>query len=107
MNITRQAAAAGVKRLIITSSLSSLADMNKPELFYTNAVLTDKDFNPATVEETLSGKHNPFWVYCAVKALSERAVWKFADEHPEIDISTSKQSFCTRKRHSTDAYLFA
>lgn len=90
MNITRQVVAAGVKKLIITSSIASLPDMSKTELFYTNAVLTDKDFNPATVEEALSGKHDPFWIYCASKGLSEKAARKFASEHPELDITTSK-----------------
>lgn len=89
MNIARQAVAAGVKKLVITSSIASLPDMNRVELFYSNAVLTDKDFNPATVEEALSGEHDPFWVYCASKGLSEKAVRKLAEEHPELDLTTS------------------
>lgn len=44
-----------------------------------------------TKEELLSGEHDSdaVWVYGAVKTLNEQAIWKFADDHPEVDISTS------------------
>ena len=29
-------------------------------------------------------------IYVAAKVLEELAVWKFADEHPDIDITTSE-----------------
>lgn len=49
------------------------------------------DWNPATTEQVLSGKHNknPLWLHGAVKSLAEQEIWKFADEHPELDVTTS------------------
>lgn len=96
MNLIRQATAAGVKRLIITSSIGSIMNFNTDSTFYNDIVLTDQDWNPATVEEALSGKYNEFWIYCAAKTASERAVRKFEDEHPEVDITTSEQSLLYR-----------
>lgn len=91
MNIIRQAAAAGVKRLVITGSVSSMFQNDMSERFYRDIVITHEDWNTATVEEAVSGKHDhePYWIYWASKTAADRAVWEFASEHPEIDITTS------------------
>ncbi|KAG6823674.1 hypothetical protein H0H92_009391, partial [Tricholoma furcatifolium] len=73
LNILRQAVKAGISKVVITGSYSATFD----------------DWNPATEEEFLSGAHNenPMWIYCAAKALGERAAWKFANENPSLDLS--------------------
>ena len=45
-----------------------------------------------TKESVLDGTHenDGLWVYSASKAIAERELWKFADAHPEVDITTSK-----------------
>lgn len=44
-----------------------------------------------TPEQVLDGSHDSsiFWIYAAVKTIAEQQLWKFADEHPEIDVTTS------------------
>ena len=39
----------------------------------------------------LDGKHNGVHGYMAGKTFAEREIWKYADEHPEIDVTTSSQ----------------
>ncbi|KAL7925231.1 hypothetical protein ACQKWADRAFT_319202 [Trichoderma austrokoningii] len=91
INIARQAARANVKRIIFTSSWSACADMGNPAACSSDYVFTEKDWNPATIEQVLSGKHNknPLWLHGAVKSLAEKEIWKFADEHSEVDVTTS------------------
>ncbi len=51
-----------------------------------------------TVEQVLDGSHDSeaFWIYGAVKTIAEQELWKFADEHPEIDVTTSAFSRALR-----------
>ena len=42
-------------------------------------------------EEVLNSKSfDPLAVYLAEKVLSEQAVWEFADQHPDLEITTSR-----------------
>lgn len=68
--------------------MQNLDDENES---HSNKVLTENDWNPVTREQVLSGEHDSdaFWVYGAVKTIAERELWKFADVHPEVDITTS------------------
>ena len=59
---------------------------------YSDRVLTDKDWGPTTEEEALASEHEPFWVYCTAKVVSEKEVWKFAEAHPQMDVTTSEDS---------------
>ena len=43
-----------------------------------------------TREDISKEETNTFVLYQAAKTVAERELWKFADEHPEIDITTSK-----------------
>jgi len=88
LNIVRQATNVGVKRIVVTSSLAALTDVITD--FYVGRKYTDEDWNEATREEVLDGTHenDGMWVYCASKAIAERELWKFADAHPEVDITT-------------------
>jgi len=40
----------------------------------------------------LQGEHDPLWIYNAAKTIAEQEIWKFADEHPEVDITTINPS---------------
>ena len=94
LNILRQAAAAGVKRVVVTSSIVTAINFSAPPTttLYGIKEFTDKDWNPATREEALTGEHDSMWVYCAAKTIAERGVWAFADKHPEVDVTTSKST---------------
>ncbi|TDL27081.1 NAD-P-binding protein [Rickenella mellea] len=85
-NILRQALAVGVHKIVITSSY--VTSKHDPALLLSDHVFTDKEWNPATMEEALDETRNIYWVYDAAKTLAERAIWQFADEHPEMDITT-------------------
>jgi len=53
--------------------------------------LLSSDWNEVTKEQVLDGTHgadDAMWVYAASKAVAERELWKFADAHPEVDITT-------------------
>lgn len=46
-------------------------------------------YGRATPEDLINGDHDPFYVYNGTKILAEAAAWKFAEEHPELDLATS------------------
>ncbi|KAI5119396.1 hypothetical protein M0805_005939 [Coniferiporia weirii] len=71
MNIERQAVTAGVKRIAVTGTLGAVDDEDAVGRVLTDCVYTDQHWNPATREQ----------------AISDWEVWKFADEHLEVDIT--------------------
>jgi len=77
LNIIRQAEKAGIKQVVYTSSIVTVSNPS--------GSLTENDWNPITKEETLTAP--PFMAYVGAKTVAERAVWKFADEHKNIDIT--------------------
>lgn len=84
----RQAVAAGVKHVSFTGSIAAVLDVASPVI---KAPPSDTDWNPYTVEDALT-TDSPFVVYCTVKSYSEKALWKFAEEHPELNLTTSEHS---------------
>lgn len=46
------------------------------------------DWNPVTLEQGLDPSADAVMVYAAEKTLAERFVWKFAEQHPNIDVTT-------------------
>ncbi|KAF9458262.1 hypothetical protein BDZ94DRAFT_1271033 [Collybia nuda] len=83
LNTIRQAQKAGIKRLIVTSSIVTV--INPRNSF------TDQDWNPVTREDALSG--NPMSAYSASKTFAERELWAFGEEHPQLDITTLNPPF--------------
>jgi nucleoside-diphosphate-sugar epimerase len=77
LNVIRQAEKAGIKRVVYTSSMVTVSNPS--------GSLTASDWNPMTEEDTLAAP--PFLAYAGAKTVSERAVWKFADEHKNVDIT--------------------
>ena len=47
------------------------------------------DWNPATKEMALDPSSNMLVVYGAAKTIAEQEVWKYAEAHPEIDVTSS------------------
>ncbi|EED78761.1 predicted protein [Postia placenta Mad-698-R] len=90
LNILRQAEKAGIKIFVLASSYVTLFDWRQRPI---SRMLNDGDWNPATRDEALSGSYDSMFVYCAEKTLQERAVWEFADQHPNLNITTVNPPF--------------
>ncbi|KAI0786731.1 NAD-P-binding protein [Abortiporus biennis] len=87
INILRQAYAAGVRKFVFVSSVVAI-----------NPIDPESDFKETTwpkvsKEEALSGTKNAFYVYVTQKVLSEQAVWDFAKQHPDLDVTVINPPF--------------
>ncbi|KAF9032097.1 NAD-P-binding protein [Hymenopellis radicata] len=100
LNVLECALKAGIHKVVITSSWGTLLDPDLKQAFQ-GRVLTDKDWGHVTEEETLSGKHDPLWIYLASKLLAEKAAWQFVDENPSIDLATINPPFVYGPLEST------
>lgn len=99
------ALSAKVKKIIYTSTFGSLLhpdDTFKDKVFTESGQSAVKhlsmiqltarlntNWNPQTREEVLKPGTHPWAVYTASKAVAEKEIWKFADEHKDIDVTTS------------------
>lgn len=45
------------------------------------------DWGEVTREQALAKKDDAYYVYFASKIIAERAMWKFAEEHPKLDVA--------------------
>jgi len=84
LNVVRQAVAAGVKHVSFTGTVATLVDFTNPVI---KAPLTDKDWNPLT-EEAALGTGNGLLVYTVAKTQAEQALWKLAEGHPELNLTS-------------------
>jgi hypothetical protein len=50
--------------------------------------LTREPRNPATYEDAAKGDKPGIWIYCASKALAEKAAFDYAKQHPELQMTT-------------------
>lgn len=74
VNVLRSAAGAGVRRVVLTSSMAAITDQP-----VAGKVFTEQDWN-----ETSSLTRNPYYYS---KTLAERAAWRFMDEQkPGFDL---------------------
>ena len=110
-NLLHQAREAGVPRFIFTSSIATSVNVVDPEAVFKDCVYGENgaysrmlqhifmdpvsyclitDWNPISIEMALDGKHDGAYGYMAGKIAIEKHLWKYADEHPEMDITTSK-----------------
>ncbi|THU80423.1 NAD(P)-binding protein [Dendrothele bispora CBS 962.96] len=80
LNIIDQAEKAGVKSVIVTGSVASVAN-SFTEPFYSN-----DDWNPMTKEQVLSSK-NSLEVYAVSKKYAELAIWEWAEKHPHVEVA--------------------
>ncbi|KAJ6584957.1 hypothetical protein B0H19DRAFT_1107473 [Mycena capillaripes] len=81
LNIIRSAHAAGVKKFVVTGSVGSAwHDDVGPRI-------TGDDWSPVTEAEARSSG-DPMVQYTFSKTYAEKAVWAFAETHPDIDVTT-------------------
>jgi len=83
LNIIRQAQKAGIKKFVVTSSIAAVYNPRNS--------FTDKDWNPITKDQALSG--TPMQTYAASKTFAEQELWAFNDAHPDLDITTFNPPF--------------
>ncbi|KAJ7048879.1 hypothetical protein C8F01DRAFT_1379330 [Mycena amicta] len=84
LNVLIQGEKAGVRRLVVTSSIASVANPS--------GSFTDKDWNPITREAALTA-NNGFVTYQASKKYAELALWEWADRHPHVEVTTLNPTF--------------
>ena len=77
-----------VKRVVVTSSHASVVDIPKGKR--PGYVYDEKDWNPVSYEEAADPSTPGVVAYCASKALAERAIWKWTEEHKDapFDVAT-------------------
>ncbi|EIM81632.1 NAD-P-binding protein [Stereum hirsutum FP-91666 SS1] len=83
-------AEAGVNKVIVTSSVSSLFDL---DYLWTDRVFGEKDWSSATREDALKPGVHPLTIYAVSKTLSEKAIRDFETKHPDMDIATIHPSY--------------
>ncbi|KAF7362963.1 Epimerase domain-containing protein [Mycena venus] len=84
LNVVVQGEKAGVKRMVVTSSIATVINPNN--------TFTDQDWNPVTREEALTGG-NEMETYSASKTFAEMALWEWADKHPHVEVTTLNPTF--------------
>ncbi|KAJ7887784.1 hypothetical protein B0H14DRAFT_3856161 [Mycena olivaceomarginata] len=84
LNVLVQGEKAGVKRMVV---ISSIATVKNPDESY-----TDRDWNPVTKEMALTGG-NEMITYAASKKFAEIALWDWADKHPHVEVTTLNPPF--------------
>ncbi|TFK69167.1 NAD(P)-binding protein, partial [Pluteus cervinus] len=92
LNVLKQANAAGVGKIVVTSSLAASVGPDLSKAF-AGGVLSDSSWGKVSTEEAHEQAADPLASYMASKVLAERATWKFAREHPEVDIATILPSY--------------
>jgi len=71
----------GTRRVTFVNSIIAFVDPGAP--VYTRLV-TSADWNPLTVEDARRIQ-NDMITYSVSKKLAEKALWKFAEEHPDLN----------------------
>ncbi|GLB39611.1 putative 3-beta hydroxysteroid dehydrogenase/isomerase family protein [Lyophyllum shimeji] len=83
MNVARQTEQAGIKRLVVTSSIATVINpsLPPPEMY------TDQDWYPvADRQQALASSKMD--AYRAAKTIAEKELWAFGEAHPHLDITT-------------------
>eukprot|EP01121_Diplochlamys_sp_Union-15-3_P015593 TRINITY_DN5192_c0_g2_i1.p1 TRINITY_DN5192_c0_g2~~TRINITY_DN5192_c0_g2_i1.p1 ORF type:complete len:329 (+),score=76.21 TRINITY_DN5192_c0_g2_i1:68-1054(+) len=83
-NVLREALAAGVKRVILTSSMAAVCGNQRQT--NPNHVWTEEDWADSTYEAG-----NPTYAYSKVAA--EKAAWEFVKENPKLELVVINPSF--------------
>jgi nucleoside-diphosphate-sugar epimerase len=85
LNIVRQAVAAGVKHISFAGTVGAVFDFTDPVI---KAPLSDDGWNTLTEERALASGNGTL-VYTVAKTQAEQGLWKIAEEHPELNLTTS------------------
>ena len=93
LNVIRQAYAAGVRHVSHTSTVVTFVEPGAPVY---KRLIRSTDWNPLTVEDA-EVLQNGMVTYSVSKALAEKALLKFAEEHKDLNLVISK-CFALRSR---------
>jgi len=78
VHILKQAEKAGVRNVVVTSSVAS---------FPPSGPFGPEDFSEITLEDARTAIDNPRTIYCAAKTFADKAVLRFADSRPGMNIT--------------------
>ncbi|KAH9002740.1 NAD-P-binding protein [Lactarius hatsudake] len=84
------ALAAGIKKLVITESIVSLA---APNDYWKDITITESSYSRLTREDAFKPGVTGFDVYSVSKSLSDLTVRNFKRDHPDFDITTIHPSY--------------
>ncbi|KAI9453407.1 NAD-P-binding protein [Lactarius psammicola] len=84
------ALAAGVKKLVVTESIASLAPSGD---FWKDITITEKSYNTQTREDALKPGVSAFDVYVISKSLSDLTLRNFKRAHPDFDVASIHPSY--------------
>ncbi|KAI9059689.1 NAD-P-binding protein [Trametes sanguinea] len=87
LNLLRQTEKAGIKRFVLQSSIATVKPISEYAIPW-----TEDDWFPTSREQALKST-DEFFVYASEKTLAEQAVWEFAEQHPNIDVTTINPPF--------------
>ncbi|PIL24618.1 hypothetical protein GSI_12502 [Ganoderma sinense ZZ0214-1] len=91
-NVLKQAVKAGIYKVVLTSTSATTLDPDQKRAF-AGGIICDKDWGKTSMEDVLKEGNTSIYTYSAYKTLSEQAAWKFAEEHPELDLATLNPPF--------------
>ncbi|KAM5530947.1 hypothetical protein V8D89_015392 [Ganoderma adspersum] len=91
-NVLKQAVKAGISKVVLTSTSATALDPDQKRAF-AGGIICDKDWGKTSTEDVLKEGNASIYTYSAYKTLSEQAAWKFAEEHPELDLATINPPF--------------
>ncbi|KAJ7110629.1 hypothetical protein C8R44DRAFT_934354 [Mycena epipterygia] len=91
LNVVVQGEKAGVKKIVITSSIATVIN---PQFSCTDqgTLFLFSHWNPITKEAGLTCGI-PLYSYAAAKKFAELALWAWADEHPHVDVTTLNPTY--------------
>lgn len=92
LNVVQATHKAGIERMVITSSMVAVLNFGLGGAFR-DYTYTANDWNPATYEEAVKGDKPGMWIYSASKTLAEKAAFEYAEQHPELKITTINPPF--------------
>ncbi|THH18976.1 hypothetical protein EW146_g2120 [Bondarzewia mesenterica] len=95
------ASAAEVQKIVLTGSVINLLDTRER---WKNRTYTEDDWSPLTYEHAIQPGTDSREVYAVAKKLAEEEFWAFAQEHPDID-ATSSMLIQFESSHSYGAVL--
>ncbi|TFY72044.1 hypothetical protein EVG20_g955 [Dentipellis fragilis] len=84
--VLEAAGAAGVQKVVFTGSISATYDSSKS--IWRDLLVSETSWNPLKREDALKPDASLIEYYSVSKKLAEEEVWKFAKEHPEVDVTT-------------------
>ncbi|KAG6877375.1 hypothetical protein C0993_007962 [Termitomyces sp. T159_Od127] len=91
-HVLEAASKAGIEKLVITSSFGALFDASLAPGFQ-GLTFTYKDWGVVSREAARAKADDHYYVYFASKILAEKAIWEYAEKHPELDIATVLPGF--------------